>query len=43
MIRLSVNQLQRNVEEGLKYKDDKELIRHQMSVVKYKHTYVKSY
>ena len=27
-------------EEGLKYKDDKELIRHQMSVVKYKHTYV---
>ena len=27
-------------EEGLKYKDDKDLIRHQMEVVKYKHTYV---
>ena len=27
-------------DEGMKYKDDKELIRHQMEVVKFKHTYV---
>ena len=27
-------------EEGLKYKDDKELILHQMEIVKNKHTYL---